>query len=351
MVHLNTVWYIIIGIFFVGFFVLEGFDFGVGMLHSFVGRTDVERRIAVNTIGPVWDGNEVWLIAAGGTLFFAFPVAYASAFSGFYLPLMLVLWLLILRGISIEFRSHLANPLWRPFWDAVFAIASLLLAVVLGAAFGNVLRGVGLDGTGSFSTPLFSNFRPGQRPGVLDWYTAGVGVFAAAALAAHGLGYLRWKTSGAVQQRCARAAAAMWALVAILFVVGTVATARVRPDLFSAIAARPHSWPFVLIAVSGLVAAPIAHRRGAELAAFLGSVAFLAGTLAATAAGLYPVLLPSAIDPRFSLDAHRSATGEHGLAVGLVWWTSAIVLAIAYFAYLFRSLRGKVAALESKQGY
>jgi cytochrome d ubiquinol oxidase subunit II len=346
-----ALWYANIAAMLAVYVVLDGFDFGAGIVHLFVARTDAERRQVLAAIGPVWDGNEVWLIAAGGTLFFAFPVAYAAAFSGFYLPLMLVLWLLILRGISIEFRSHLANPLWRPFWDAVFALASLLLAVVLGAALGNVLRGVGLDGTGSFSTPLFSNFRPGQRPGVLDWYTVGVGVFTAACLAAHGLGYLRWKTSGAVQQRCARAAAALWALVAILFVVGTVATARVRPELFSAIAVRPLSWPFVLIAVSGLVAAPIAHRRGAELAAFLGSVAFLAGTLAATAAGLYPVLLPSAIDPRFSLDAQRSATGEHGLAVGLVWWTGAIVLAIAYFAYLFRSLRGKVAALESKEGY
>jgi cytochrome d ubiquinol oxidase subunit II len=346
-----ALWYANIAAMLAVYVVLDGFDFGAGIVHLFVARTDAERRQVLAAIGPVWDGNEVWLIAAGGTLFFAFPAAYAAAFSGFYLPLMLVLWLLILRGISIEFRSHLANPLWRPFWDAVFALASLLLAVVLGAAFGNVLRGVGLDGTGSFSTPLFSNFRPGQGPGVLDWYTVGVGVFAAAALAAHGLGYLRWKTSGAVQQRCARAAAAMWALVAILFVVGTVTTARVRPELFSAIAARPRSWPFVLIAVSGLVAAPIAHRRGAELAAFLGSVAFLAGTLGATAAGLYPVLLPSAIDPRFSLDAHVSGTGEHGLAVGLVWWTSAIVLAIAYFAYLFRSIRGKVAALDSKEGY
>ena len=348
---METLWFSIVAVMLATYVVLDGFDLGTGIIYLMVGRTPAERKAVLHTIGPVWDGNEVWLIAAGGTLFFAFPVAYAAAFSGFYLPLMLVLWLLILRGISIEFRSHLANPLWRPFWDAVFALASLLLAVVLGAALGNVLRGVGLDGTGSFSTPLFSNFRPGQRPGVLDWYTVGVGVFTAASLAAHGLGYLRWKTSGAVQQRCARAAAAVWALVAILFVVGTVATARVRPELFSAIAVRPRSWPFVLIAVSGLVAAPIAHRRGAELAAFLGSVAFLAGTLAATAAGLYPVLLPSAIDPRFSLDAHRSATGEHGLAVGLVWWTCAIVLAIAYFAYLFRSLRGKVAALESKEGY
>ena len=346
-----ALWYANIAAMLAVYVVLDGFDFGAGIVHLFVARTDAERRQVLAAIGPVWDGNEVWLIAAGGTLFFAFPVAYAAAFSGFYLPLMLVLWLLILRGISIEFRSHLANPLWRPFWDAVFALASLLLAVVLGAALGNVLRGVGLDGTGSFSTPLFSTFGPGQRAGVLDWYTVGVGVFTAASLAAHGLGYLRWKTSGAVQQRCARAAAAVWGLVAILFVVGTVATARVRPELFSAIAVRPRSWPFVLIAVSGLVAAPIAHRHGAELAAFLGSVAFLAGTLAATAAGLYPVLLPSAIDARFSLDAHRSATGEHGLAIGLVWWTCAIVLAIAYFAYLFRSLRGKVAALESKEGY
>jgi len=346
-----ALWYANIAAMLAVYVVLDGFDFGAGIVHLFVARTDAERRQVLAAIGPVWDGNEVWLIAAGGTLFFAFPAAYAAAFSGFYLPLMLVLWLLILRGISIEFRSQLANPLWRPFWDAVFAIASLLLSVVLGAAFGNVLRGVGLDGTGSFSTPLFSNFRPGQRPGVLDWYTIGVGVFAAAALAAHGLGYLRWKTSGAVQQRCARAAVAMWALVAILFVVGTAATARVRPELFSAIAARPRAWPFVVIALSGLVAAPIAHLRGAELAAFLGSVAFLAGTLAATAAGLYPVLLPSAIDPRFSLDAHLSATGRHGLAVGLVWWSSAIVLAIAYFAYLFRSLRGKVTAPESKEGY
>jgi cytochrome bd ubiquinol oxidase subunit II len=346
-----ALWYANIAAMLVAYVVLDGFDFGAGIVHLFVARTDAERRQVLAAIGPVWDGNEVWLIAAGGTLFFAFPGAYAAAFSGFYLPLMLVLWLLILRGISIEFRSHLANPLWRPFWDAVFALASLFLAVVLGAALGNVLRGVGLDGTGSFSTPLFSNFRPGQRPGVFDWYTVGVGVFAAVSLAAHGLGYLRWKTSGAVQQRCAKAASALWVLVAILFVVGTVTTARVRPELFSAIAARPWSWPFVLVALSGLVATPIAHRRGAELAAFLGSVAFLAGILAATAAGLYPVLLPSAIHSRFSLDARATATGEHGLAVGLVWWTSAIVLAVAYFAYLFRSLRGKVAASKAREGY
>ena len=348
---MTALWYANIAAMLAVYVVLDGFDFGAGILHLFVARTEAERRQVLATIGPVWDGNEVWLLAAGGTLFFAFPNVYATSFSGFYLPLMLVLWLLILRGVSIEFRSQLPSPLWRAFWDAVFAVASLLLAVVLGAALGNVLRGVGLDGTGSFTTPLFSNFRTGQRPGVLDWYTVSVGLFATAALAAHGLGFLRWKTSGAVQARCAKAALPAWALVAVLLVVDTVATARVRPELFGAIAARPWSWPLVLLALAGLVAAPIAHRRGAELIAFLASTAFLAGLLAATACGLYPTMLLSAIDPRFSLDARNSATASHGLAVGLVWWTFGMTLAVGYFAYLFRSLRGKTGTAEGAGGH
>jgi cytochrome d ubiquinol oxidase subunit II len=321
------------------------------MLHLFVARSEEERRQVFRAIGPVWDGNEVWLIATGGTLFFAFPRAYAAAFSGFYLPLMIVLWLLILRGISIEFRLQLANSLWRAFWDTVFALASLLLAIVLGAALGNVLRGVGLDGSGSFSTPLFSDFRTGKHPGVIDWYTAGVGVFTAAVLAAHGLAYLRWKTSGAVQRRCASAAVGLWIVVVILFLVGTMATARVQPGLFAAIASRPWSWPLVLLQLVGLAGMALAHRRAAERTAFLASSAFLVGILGATASGLYPVLLPSAIDARFSLDATKSATGSHGLAVGLVWWSIAIVLAIGYFAYLFSSLRGKVEGSKDAAGY
>jgi cytochrome bd ubiquinol oxidase subunit II len=348
---MTALWYANISAMLVVYVVLDGFDFGAGILHLFIARNEAERRQVLAAIGPVWDGNEVWLIAAGGTLFFAFPRAYAAAFSGFYLALMMVLWLLILRGVAIEFRLQLANTLWRSFWDAVFAFASLLLAFVLGAALGNVLRGVGLDGSGSFSTPLFSNFRTGQRPGVLDWYTAGVGVFAVAVLAAHGLGYLRWKTSAAVQQRCAKAALGLWILVAVLFAVGTAATAVVRPGLFASIASRPRSWAFVALAVAGLVTAPLAHRRGAERTAFLASAAFLAGILGATASGLYPVLLPSAIDPRFNLDARNAATGAHGLAVGLVWWTIAILLAIGYFAYLFRSLRGKIEPSKDSPGY
>src|SRR5713226_1246439 len=195
------VWFAIVSGMLAVYVILDGFDFGAGILHRFVARTDEERRTVLAAIGPVWDGNEVWLIAAGGVLFLAFPRVYAVAFSGFYLALMIVLWLLILRGIAIESRSRQENPLWREFWDTIFSVASVFLAVVLGTALGNLVRGVPLDETGVFFIPLFTDFEPGRQPGVFDWYTALVGAFTLCALAGHGALYLVWKTTGAVQAR------------------------------------------------------------------------------------------------------------------------------------------------------
>ena len=174
---MEAAWFAVVAGMLAVYTVLDGFDFGVGTLHRSVARTDEERRTVLAAIGPVWDGNEVWLIAAGGVLFLSFPRVYAAAFSGFYLALMMVLWLLILRGVAIESRSRQDNPLWREFWDTTFSLASALLAIVLGTALGNVVRGVPLDGTGSFFIPLFTDLQPGMRPGVFDWYTALVGVF------------------------------------------------------------------------------------------------------------------------------------------------------------------------------
>src|SRR3954469_20481015 len=145
---METTWFVIVSLMMATYVVLDGFDFGAGILHLFVAKTDLERRTVLAAIGPLWDGNEVWLLAGGGVLFFAFPRAYAAGFSGFYLPLMMVLWLLILRGVSIEFRSMEESPLWRSFWDGVFFLSSSLMAIVLGAALGNVIRGVPLDATG-----------------------------------------------------------------------------------------------------------------------------------------------------------------------------------------------------------
>jgi cytochrome d oxidase subunit CydB len=218
---MGTVWFCLVAIMLAGYVVLDGFDIGVGILHLWLGRTDAERRILMRSIGPVWDGNEVWLIAAGGTLYFAFPLLYASSFSGFYLPLMMVLWLLILRGISLEFRSHISQPIWSTLWDTTFSLASLLLAVFYGAALGNVVRGVPLDANGRFFEPLWTNFMPSGETGILDWYTVLVGVVALAVLTLHGATWLGLKTEGELYSRAVRSASAIWWLVAFLTVVLT----------------------------------------------------------------------------------------------------------------------------------
>src|ERR1035437_609779 len=181
-----TFWFWAIGSMLAIYAVLDGFDIGAGIIHLLVARSETERRLVLRTIGPVWNGNEVWLIAGGGTLLMAFPALYASSFSGFYLPLMMVLWLLILRGISVEFRSRIDSPVWSPFWDLVFAGASAALAGFYGAAIGNVIRGVPLDASGFFFLPLWTNFNVGPRVGILDWFTIMVGLATFFTMAEHG---------------------------------------------------------------------------------------------------------------------------------------------------------------------
>src|ERR1700686_3416967 len=162
---MGTLWFCLVAGMITIYVLLDGFDLGAGAIHLLVAKTDEERRQILASIGPVWDGNEVWLLPAGGTLYFAFPALYASGFSGFYLPLMIVLWLLILRGISIEFRNHIDSPVWTPLWDVLFSFSSALLAIFYGAALGNVVRGVPLDADGYFFEPLWTNFRVGASPG------------------------------------------------------------------------------------------------------------------------------------------------------------------------------------------
>jgi cytochrome d ubiquinol oxidase subunit II len=236
---METAWYVIIALMLTAYLVLDGFDFGVGILHLLVAKNDQERRTVLAAIGPVWNGNEVWLIVSGGVLVYAFPKVYAAGFSGFYLPLMMVLWLLILRGLSIELRSHEASPLWRSFFDGLFTFSSTLMAIILGAALGNVVRGVPLTQEGYFSGPLFTNFLPGgTNTGVLDWYTVLVGLFATALLAAHGAVYLNWKTGGAVQERSQNLAPTLWKLTVVLSLVVAGATTIVKPGFFTTLLGR-----------------------------------------------------------------------------------------------------------------
>src|SRR6202030_348176 len=213
---MGTIWFCLVAVMLTMYVLLDGFDLGAGAIHLLVAKTDEERVQVLASIGPVWDGNEVWLLAAAGTLYFAFPALYASGFSGFYLPLMIVLLLLILRGISIELRSHSHDALWRTLFDGVFTFASALLALFFGAALANVVRGVPLGADNYFFLPLWTNWRTGPNPGILDWYTVIGGVLAVIALGLHGALYLAQKTEGALEQRALQFAGKLWPAVLLV---------------------------------------------------------------------------------------------------------------------------------------
>src|SRR5438034_1128459 len=250
--RMGTIWFWLVAIMIAMYVLLDGFDLGAGAIHLLVAKTDEERRQVLASIGPVWDGNEVWLIATGGTLYFAFPTLYASAFSGFYLPLMIVLWLLILRGSSIELRNHIKSVVWGPLWDFLFCASSLLLAVFFGAALGNVVRGVPLDSSGYFFEPLWTDFRLGDETGILDWYTILVGVLALLALMMHGGLWVQMKTSGEVSRRAKRVAGRAWWGVGALLAIVTALALRMQPQVKENIITLPPGFCFPVCLVVGM---------------------------------------------------------------------------------------------------
>jgi len=346
----ETLWFWLVAVMVAVYVLLDGFDLGAGAIHFLVGRTAEERRQVIASIGPVWDGNEVWLLAAGGTLYFAFPLLYASGFSGFYLPLMMVLWLFILRGTSIEFRNHIDSPAWIPLWDFLFSFSSLLLAVFLGAALGNVVRGVPLDETGHFFEPLWTNFRLGDHPGILDWYTILTGLTALAALVMHGSLWLRLKTTGPVNERAIKVAASSWWVVLILTGVLSMLTFRVQPQIAANFETWPAGYLLPAIAVAGLAGVQFELRRGAELSAFLASCGYLLGMLTSVVFGVYPMVLP-ARNPAYSLTVQNAKAGAYGLKIGIIWWALGMLLTTAYFTYVYRTFAGKVGTDGNSHGY
>jgi cytochrome d ubiquinol oxidase subunit II len=347
---MQTLWFALAAVMVAIYVVMDGFDFGAGALHLFVARSDAERRQVLGAIGPYWDGNEVWLLAAGGVLFLAFPRVLGAGLSGFYLAVMMLLWVLILRGIAIEFRSHIADVMWRQLWDTVFALASTLAPVLLGAALGNLVRGVPLDASGWFSLPLFASFTPAGALGILDWFTVLTAVFALVALTHHGALFLAWKTDGPVRDRSLVAARRLYRAVLVLWVFVTAATVVVAPHLFASLAARPLAWLATALFLTGLVASGLFRRNGRDLQAFVASGAFILGLLAATAACVYPVMIRSAGDAGLSLTAFNGSSSAHSLASGLHWWPVGALIAVGYAALLFRVHRGKVGQSEH-QGY
>jgi cytochrome d ubiquinol oxidase subunit II len=346
---LQSVWFMLVALMLSMYVLLDGFDLGAGIIHLLAARTDEERRLILRAIGPVWDGNEVWLIAVAGTLFFAFPVLYASSFSGFYLPLMIMLWLLMMRGIAIELRSRFPQPLWRTFWDAAFFLGSVLLALCFGAALGNVIRGVSLDASHTFFEPLWTNFNPFRSPtGILDWYTVLISLMALATLMMHGANYLCVKTSGDPYARAHHLALIAWWATLVLTILSTVATYVVQPQIKAGFIARPWGVIFPLLALVGLVGARSWSHLGKDLLAFFASSAFILGLLLSTAFGLYPTVLP-ATNPAYSLTISNASSSQYGLGVGLVWWTIGMLLAIFYFVFIYRLFRGKISPEVAQQ--
>jgi cytochrome d ubiquinol oxidase subunit II len=339
---METLWFCLVALMIAAYVVLDGFDIGTGIVHFCVGRTESQRRRVLKSISPVWDGNEVWLLAGGGVLYFAFPALYASSFSGFYLPLMIVLWLLIGRGIAIEFRNHLDSPVWRPFFDVLFTAASVLLAVFYGAALGNVVRGVPLDSSGTFFLPLWTNFRTGADAGILDWYTILVGVLAFFTLTQHGALWLALKTEDILQERAQKVARLAWYGATGMTLIVTGATLRVQPQVSDNLNAHPWGYVFPALALAGLFGATRFRRHGKELHAFLASCAYIAGMLTSAAFGLFPYVLPSNASPQQGLTIWNTATAPHGLAVGLAWWIPGMILVLGYTTFAYRHFAGKV---------
>jgi len=347
---MSTLWFILIAFMLTMYVLLDGFDLGAGVIHLFAAKNNVERRMILQAIGPVWDGNEVWLIAAGGTLFFTFPVLYASSFSGFYLSLFIVLWLLVLRGVAIELRSHVSEPVWISFWDGVFFIGSALLAIFYGVAMANVLRGVPLDKSHYFFEPLWTDFNPySSNPGILDWYTILVGLLAFTTLTTHGANYIAVKTEGIVNERSRRIARLSWLATIVLAVLVTIATFSVQPLISMSFFSRPWGFIFPLIALVGLIGMSYFNIRQRDSAAFFSSGAFITGMLASAAFGLYPDVLP-AVNPAYSLTIQNASASLYAQTVGLVWWSIGIVLAIIYFIITYRLFWGKVRPTEA-EGY
>ncbi len=331
---INQIWFFVLAGMLTTYAVLDGFDLGVGILHLFVARSQQERETAINAIGPVWNGNEVWLIAAGGALVVAFPRVYASAFSGFYLALMLVLWLLIVRGLSIEFRHQVDDPLWRQAWDVAFSLASILLALLFGVALGNVLRGVPFDASGEFQ---------GSFALLLNPFSILGGVLSVAVLAMHGAAYLAMKTDGEIQTRARRAIGWLWWPVVALIAAMVAGSFPVRPDFAVNYLRQPTAFVVPAFGLVCLVAVRVFWSAPADRRAFLAGAGVIVGVLGSVAVGLFPRLLASpAGSSGISLDIYNAAASAHSLRVALGVYLIGMAIVVFYLTRIYRVWGGKV---------
>jgi len=344
-------WYAIVSLTLITYVMLDGRNFGAGILYRIVAKTPLERRQVIAAIGPFVFWDEVWLVGFGGILIAVFPRLMASAFSGYYFALFLILWCLILRGVSVEVGGHIDDRLWQAFWDFVFAVASILLAFIFGAAGGNLARGVPLDAHGDFSMAFFTDFGVRGNVGIIDWYTLSIALFAVVMLAAHGATYLTLKTEGPVHDRSAAWGKGLWLAILPLLIIVSLETWYVRPDFVGNVINNPVAWMGILVVLASGAALFLGIRKDLELRVFIASNLLIGGLLGTGAAAIFPVMLYSTLGSQNSMTAYSSASSPSALLMAMIWWPIAFLLAVFYFAYLYRSYSGKVKVSEDNQGY
>jgi len=344
-------WYAVVSFMLIIYVVLDGRNFGAGMLHWFVAKTPEGRRQVIAAIGPLWTWHEVWLLGFGGTLIAIFPRLMASAFAGYYLALFLILWCLILRGISLEVGGHINDRLWQGYWDFNFVVSNFLLAILFGAAAGNVARGVPLDAQGNFSMAFFTNFNVRGHVGLLDWYTISIAILATVVLAAHGATYLTLKTEGPVHDRSERCAKYLWIAVVPLLLIILVESRIVRPDLPGRAWFNPFWWIGLIITVASIICLVSGLTGRRERRAFLASNFLIVGLLATGAAAIFPVMLHSTLLPENSLTAYAVASSPTTLLRASFWWPIGFALALFYSVFISRRYAGKVSVQRDTQGF
>jgi cytochrome d ubiquinol oxidase subunit II len=332
MIDLNIIWFILVGVLLTGYAILDGFDLGVGALHLLT-KTDEERRLSINSIGPVWDGNEVWLVTAGGALFAAFPDVYATVFSGFYIAFMLLLFVLIFRAVAIEFRSKHTGKHWRNSWDIAFSVSSIIIALLMGVALGNIITGIPIGNDKEFA---------GTFLGLLKPFPLLIGITTIALFMMHGAIYLVMKTDGKLQEKVKSWVNNTIIFFIICFVTATMATLIYYPNMINHFKEYPVLFTIAILNMLAIANIPREIHHGREFRAFLSSSASIALLLVLFAIGVFPNIVLS--NPVFenSLNIYNSASSQKTLGIMLIIAIIGMPFVIAYTIIIYKIYKGKV---------
>ena len=350
-------WYIIIAIVLAVFFILDGYDFGAGIIQLFFAKTEKDKEVIAKSAGLFWDSNEVWLVAGGGMLFMAFPTFYASVFSGFYLPLIIVLWLIVFRAIGLEFRSQFDYQMWKDIWDKAFGVSSLLLALFFGIALGNVVRGVNLGGVENgvsvyeghyFFLPLWNgSFSPlSETPGVIDWFTIIIGLITVVTLAIHGANWIILKTNSSINDQLKTVIFRLNIALLILTAFSLAIWQLVNPNALNNFIDKPVLIIFPIIYFAGLFGLFFIKILKKDIYGFIFSTLLILGGITSSLASLFPVVLPSTNDINESLTIYNTAASEYGLSVALNWGVIGFILLFVYMIIQKRLMGGKIDKMD-----